>query len=205
MVRVSDANRPDGRRARGDRTRLRVADAAAQTATVHGLDAITIGGLATDTGVSKSGILTVFGSREAIQLAAVARARELYRDHVIAPAWSRPPGRERLRGWIDAWRDYLRERVFAGGCFVTTTSAEYGHRDGHVAEEIRLLKTDWLDLLRADLQTAGSPDADLDAFRIDAYLSAAATRRELFADEEIVDRARSLALAIVDAPHPPPS
>ena len=188
----------DGRRVRGDRTRRLVAHAASQSATVRGLDAITVGTLAASTGVSKSGILTVFESREAIQLAAVAHARELYREHVIGPAWRRPPGRERLHGWIEAWQDYLRARVFAGGCFVTTTSAEYGHRDGPVAEAVRKLKTEWLELLRDDLRIAGSADAETDAFKIDAYLSAAATRRELLGDDLILDRARALADEIID-------
>ncbi|WP_449561141.1 TetR/AcrR family transcriptional regulator [Mycolicibacterium mageritense] len=78
----------DGRRARGDATRRLVARAAADIATTHGLDGITVGGLSASTGVSKSGILTVFGNREAIQLAAVAEARRVYIDVVIRPALS---------------------------------------------------------------------------------------------------------------------
>ncbi|MGZ4475674.1 MAG: TetR/AcrR family transcriptional regulator, partial [Nocardioides sp.] len=77
----------DGRRARGDATRQAVARAAADLATMAGLDSISVGQLATATGVSKSGILTVFPNREAIQLAAVAEARRVYVDAVIRPAW----------------------------------------------------------------------------------------------------------------------
>lgn len=165
---------------------------------MRGLDAITVGTLAASTGVSKSGILTVFGSREEIQVAAVAHARELYREHVIGPAWRLPPGRERLRGWIEAWREYLRAGIFAGGCFVTTASVEYGHRDGPVAEAVRELKTTWLELLRDDLRIAGSADAEADAFKVDAYLSAAVTRRELFGDDLVLDHARALALEVID-------
>ncbi|UMG93260.1 TetR/AcrR family transcriptional regulator [Nocardioides sp. TF02-7] len=88
----------DGRRARGDVTRRRVAREAAMIATVSGLDSISVGGLAERTGVSKSGIMTVFGSREAIQVAAVAQARRIYQEHVIGPAWERPAGRDRLVG-----------------------------------------------------------------------------------------------------------
>ena len=62
-------------------------------ATVSGLDSITVGGLATRTGLSKSGILTVFPDREAIQLAAVAQAREIYLDAVVRPVWGEEPGR----------------------------------------------------------------------------------------------------------------
>jgi AcrR family transcriptional regulator len=126
----------DGRRARGDVTRKRVAREAAMIATVSGLDSITVGLLAERTGVSKSGILTVFGNREAIQVAAVAEARRIYQEIVVGPAWSKPPGAERLRALLESWVDYLRAGVFPGGCFIAATSVEYGHRQGQVADAV---------------------------------------------------------------------
>lgn len=183
----------DGRRARGDATRRRVAEAAAQTATMNGLDSITIGGLASETGVSKSGILTVFGTREAVQVAAVAVARELYIEHVIAPAWTKPGGKLRLRALVDNWVGYLRAGVFRGGCFLAATTVEYGRRQGAVGDAVRRLEREWLDLLEAEFGTAGSKNPTLDAFRIDAYLRAANTRRELFGDEHVLEDARELA------------
>lgn len=77
----------NGRRARGDRTRSRVALRAAELATVSGLESVTIGRLAAETGLTKSGILTVFPNRVAIQLAAVTTARTVFADHVLVPAW----------------------------------------------------------------------------------------------------------------------
>lgn len=192
--------RQDGRRARGDETRRRAARHAADVATTHGLDSISVGGLATATGLSKSGILTVFGSREAIQVAAVAEARRVYIASVIAPAWDREPGRARLRGLLDAWVDYQRAEVFPGGCFVTATAVEFGQREGPVADAVRRLKREWLDLLESELATAGCADPADGAFRIDAYLTAANTRRQLFGDDAALDRARSHALAVVDGP-----
>src|SRR6478672_13137731 len=105
---VYSVSMSDGRRARGDLTRRTAARRAAMVATVSGLDAITVGGLAADTGLSKSGILTVFSNREAIQLAAVAEARRIYIDTVIRPAWAAEPGRERLRSLLDSWVAYVR-------------------------------------------------------------------------------------------------
>ena len=115
---------------RGDATRRTAARKAAEIATTHGLDSITVGALAAATGLSKSGILTVFGNREALQVAAVREARQIYRETVIAPAWGAGPGRPRLRALIDSWLDYVRARVFPGGCFVAATTVEYRHRDG---------------------------------------------------------------------------
>jgi len=189
----------DGRRRRGDRTRRHAARTAARLATVHGLDAITLGTLAEATGASKSGLLTVFGSREDILLAAVAEARALYVEHVITPAWTQPSGVPRLRALLDRWVDYLRAEVFPGGCFVASTSAEYGHREGRVADAVRELKREWIGVLERELAAAGAPDPGEAAFRIDAYLVAANTRRELFGDDSALDTGRRLALAALPA------
>ncbi|MBS4100319.1 TetR/AcrR family transcriptional regulator [Tsukamurella paurometabola] len=189
----------DRRRARGDATRRRVARAAADLATVHGLDAITVGGLAAATGVSKSGILTVFPTREAIQVAAVAEARRVYIDVVIRPALAMSPGADRLHALLDAWGGYLRAETFPGGCFVTATATEYGHRTGAVAEAVRNLKREWLDLLEREFAAEGAADPAAAAFRLDAYLAAANTRRELFGDDAELDRARALAAEVIDA------
>lgn len=167
-------------------------------ATTRGLDSITVGALAAATGVSKSGILTVFGNREAIQVAAVAEARNIYREGMIAKAYREAPGAQRLRALMDAWIGYLHSGVFPGGCFMVATTAEYGRRDGAVADAVRQLKRDWLSLLETELAAAGSPDPAADAFTLDALLAAGNTRRELFADDGELDRARELAIAVVD-------
>ena len=192
------ASSVDGRLARGDITRSTVARKSAEVATTHGLDSITIGSLARATGLSKSGILTVFGTREAIQVAAVAEARKIYVETVITPVWDERPGGPRLRALLDSWVAYLRARVFPGGCFVAATSAEYGHRDGPVAEAVRDLKREWLDLLEAELIAAGSTRPTDDAFRIDALLNAGNVRRELFGDDAELERAHALALQVLD-------
>ena len=192
----------DGRRARGDATRKRVAREAAMIATVSGLDSITVGTLSERTGVSKSGILTVFGSREAIQVAAVAEARRIYQEVVVAPVWHEPAGGPRLRALLDSWVAYLRAGVFPGGCFIAATSVEYGHRSGPVADAVRRLKREWLDLLECELTAAGSAAPADDAFRIDAYLNAGNVQDQLTCaggtpDWAGTERAARLALAVV--------
>lgn len=167
-------------------------------ATVSGLDSITVGGLASATGVSKSGILTVFGSRESIQVAAVGEARKIFREAVMAPAWDAAPGAARLHAILDAWLVYQRGEVFRGGCFLTATSVEYGHRDGPVADSVRALKREWLDLLAADLATAGHREPDDAAFRIDALLAAANTMRQLFGGDSHLARGVRHARDVVD-------
>ena len=168
-------------------------------ATISGLDSITVGSLSERTGISKSGILTVFGSREAIQVAAVAEARRIYQEQVLAPIWSEPAGGPRLRALLRSWVDYLEAGIFPGGCFIAATSVEYGHRTGPVADAVRRLKREWLDLLEKELTAAGSTTPEDDAFRIDAYLTAGNTLDQLDGDTgwTSTERAARLALEVI--------
>lgn len=167
-------------------------------ATTHGLDSITVGALAAATGVSKSGILTVFGNREAIQVAAVAEARNIYYEEVLSAVYQAEPGAPRLRALMESWVEYLLAGVFPGGCFIAATTVEYGRRDGPVASAVRDLKRDWLTLLENELRAAGSSDPAVDAFTIDAYLTAGNARRELFADDAELELAKALAMGVVN-------
>lgn len=178
----------DGRRVRGDRTRERTATAAAEMATLTGLDSISVSKLAKATGGSASGILTVFENREAIQLAAVNRARDLFVAEVITPAWSTKPGVDRLSHILENWFEYVERRVFPGGCFLVATSVEYGAQDGPVADEVRRLKQTWITLIEGELRVGRRKSKRTDelveatAFKLDAYLTAANIRLQLAAD-----------------------
>src|SRR5687767_12292166 len=110
----------DGRKARGRRTRESILATAADIASVEGLGGLTIGRLATELRMSKSGLFAHFGSKEELQLATNAAAKDRFVAAVLAPAERLPPGRDRLQHLIDGWLAYLREGVFAGGCFFTT-------------------------------------------------------------------------------------
>jgi AcrR family transcriptional regulator len=188
----------DGRRVRGDRTRRRAALCAAQLATVDGLESVTVGRLAADTGLSKSGILTVFPNRTAIQLAAVSTARAIFTEQVVEPALTTTPGVARLASVVDHWFGYVQRRVFPGGCFFVTVANEYGGQHGEVADAIREATSAWRTFIENDLMVE-QPDttrsrelAHRDAFRIDAYMSAANARYALHHDEDDLEMARQV-------------
>src|SRR4051812_1031017 len=115
----------DGRRARGRRTRSSILRAAADLASVGGLEGLTIGRLATELEMSKSGLFAHFGSKEELQLATNAAARERFVETVLAPIEALEPGFERLEALLDGWLDYMRSEVFAGGCYFTTVRVEF--------------------------------------------------------------------------------
>lgn len=194
----------DGRRARGDRTRSAVAGAAARIATLTGLDSITMAKLADATGSSPSGILTVFGNREAVQLAAVAHARRVFYDEVLTSALKRRPGAARLSAITTNWFDYVERGVFPGGCFLVTTSVEYGGQEGPVADAIRQLKHDWLQFLESEALAASDPvtaaarkRAAAAAFRLDAFMMAGHVAWQLSHDPEAMAQAKAACRELV--------
>ena len=79
----------DGRKVRGDRTRRAILTTAVNVASVEGLEGLTIGRLATELGMSKSGLFAHFGSKEELQISTVRAAAAIFVHRVIRPAEER--------------------------------------------------------------------------------------------------------------------
>ncbi|WP_269854113.1 TetR/AcrR family transcriptional regulator [Streptomyces sp. RPT161] len=138
------------------RTRDRIVERSVALASLEGLEGLTIGRLAADLGISKSGLLGHFGSKEALQLAALERASAIFTASVWEPAADARPGLTRLRAVCERWITYLeRERaVFPGGCLFTTVAVEFDGREGPVREAIARLFSMWRRRLVVDLRIA---------------------------------------------------
>jgi AcrR family transcriptional regulator len=193
----------DGRRARGSRTRQAILDKAIQIASAEGLEGLSIGRLATQLGISKSGLFAHFGSKTDLQLATVDAAREVFIDEVIGgsreanPRGREGPGIGGLLGLTDAWLSYMEREVFRGGCFFAATSVEFDSRPGPVRDRIASMMGEWLLALEAaieDAQDAGELPKELDsealAFEINSLGLGANWAFQLYRDEAAFDRAR---------------
>lgn len=187
----------DGRVLRGEQTRRAILERAGAIASVEGLDGLSIGRLATELSVSKSGVFAHFGSKEELQLATIEAARETFVESVIRPARRAPPGVRRLRALCERWLDYSRERVFPGGCFFYAVAAEFDARPGRVRDAIAAMQRDWRRVLAGaveDAQAAGEladgVDGDQLVFELDAYARAANADALLHDDRAAFDRAR---------------
>jgi len=204
----------DGRIRRGDRTRRVVLRAAVDVASVDGLDGLSIGRLASELDISKSGLIAHFGSKEELQLATIRAARAIFATTVVGPALQIPPGTARLRALLEGWLGYSSDRRFPGGCFFARASHEYAARPGAVRDALAQVDDEWLALIArsiAEAQAAGEIVADVDpeqlAFDLDAYLDSA-NLRSLFGDKSVYDRAqramedRLAAVSIVEAAPP---
>jgi AcrR family transcriptional regulator len=188
----------DGRRERGRRTRESILATAVDIASVEGLEGLTIGRLASELGMSKSGLFAHFGSKEELQLATIAAAREIFVAEVVEPARAAERGLPRLAALLEAKLDYLRRGVFRGGCFFDAARLEYDSRHpGPVRDAIFEEFAAWSQLV-ADLirsaQRAGHVDPQADpeqlAFELDAIGSAANLRFQINRDAEAFERAQ---------------
>jgi AcrR family transcriptional regulator len=185
-------------RAPGERSRARVLEQAAALATLEGLDGISIARLAAATGMPKSSVYVLFGSKERLQLATIDAAQTSFITHVITPAvTTTPPGRQRLLQLCDGYLDYVEQRIFPGGCFFVTASAEMGGRHGPVRDRVAFYQRQWRELLletARDAHDAGELQAGTDteqlAFELGVILAGTNIAAVLHDDKTIVNRAR---------------
>ncbi|MEU9076918.1 TetR/AcrR family transcriptional regulator [Kitasatospora sp. NPDC004745] len=196
----------DGRVLRGEETRRAVLRRAVAVASVEGLDALSIGRLATDLGLSKSGVFAGFGSKEELQLATVRAARRIFADAVVAPVADTPPGLGRARALCESWLAYSRARVFPGGCFFYEVTAEFDARPGAVRDALAECAVEWHGVLAdalARARDAGAlrPGTDLDdlAFALVAVLETANAQAVLHEDDTPYQRAGRLLLRLLRA------
>ena len=144
-------------------TRHLIVSAGVDIASTQGLDAITLGRLAEELSMSKSGVIGHFGSKLDLQLGVVAEAVRIYRREVIVPAAHVAPGLPRLRKLVDAWISHLERGVFPGGCFFTQVTADYDSRLGPLHDVARQLTGNWRSYLAEQIDVAiadGSFGAD---------------------------------------------
>jgi len=173
----SAQTQPRRTRADGERSRQAILRAAANLATIDGLDGISIGNLAAHIGMSKSGLYAHFRSKEELQLATVETAHEIFNAEVVDPDPGIVHPLEQLRALCDRFLSYVERRVFPGGCFFASTSAEFDTRPGPVKDKIASVQQGWTELLQQlirEAQAAGSLNAAADptqlAFEVYAFL-----------------------------------
>ncbi|GAA0940544.1 TetR/AcrR family transcriptional regulator [Pseudonocardia zijingensis] len=188
---------------KGEATRGVILDEAGRLARRVGLGGLTIGSLATQTGMSKSGLFAHFGSKESLQLQVLRYSSERFVDDVIRPALKAPRGEPRVRDLFERW---LAWDSTEGGCPLVAASFELDDQPGPVRESVVRVQRDWTDTL-ATVFTSGigeghfRADADPHQFAQDimgVMLSYHLASR-LLADPQAADRARRALDALLAA------
>ena len=132
---------------------------ASKLASSEGLEAVSLQRLATELGISKSGLFAHFGSKEELQLATVEEAGRIFTDEVLRPGLKAPAGLGRVWGMCNAFLSYLKREVFPGGCFFEAAIVEFDSRPGPVREAIVEKRSYWVNsLARAIREAAAAGD-----------------------------------------------
>ena len=133
-------------------------------ACVNGLEGLTIGGVAEQVGMSKSGVFAHFGSREDLQLATLDLGGELFIRDVLLPALKERRGLPRLRAIYANWSEWVRHED-DGGCLFLAAASEYDDRPGPIRDRVIQQEADWREQLARAVQLAvdtGELAADTD-------------------------------------------
>lgn len=172
---IMTAETTDGRLRRGELTRRAVLRRAVDIASIQGLEGLSIGKLATDLEISKSGLFAHFGAKEELQLATIRAARRIYADAVVAPAREAPAGLERIWAMTEAWLAYSQGRVFPGGCFFAKATHDFAAQPGKVRDALAAANAEWMELVEetvAEARTLGHLTPETDARQLAFELNA---------------------------------
>lgn len=185
------------RRSDGEQTHSAILAAAVRLASMEGLGALTLGRLAQEVGVSKSGLYAHFGSKHQLQIDVFHAAREIFQQEVIEPAFAATEGLPRLERLCESYVSYIERRVFPGGCFFAGMLAEFDAQTGSPHLEVTADQQEWLGLLETLVRQAQNKNeldanADLDqlVFDITATVQLTNYYHVLFRDPAIIDRGR---------------
>jgi AcrR family transcriptional regulator len=148
---------------KGDATRQAILERALSMSSVVGLEGISIGRLADDLALSKSGLFAHFRSKEALQLQVLEVAVRQFVESVVRPALKEQRGEPRLRALFERWLDWARSQSLPGGCIFVSATMEMDDRPGPVRDALARYQQDWVNVLA----TATRAGQESGAFRGD--------------------------------------
>lgn len=139
---------------KGEETKSMILDKAVQVASVQGLQGLTIGTLADELGMSKSGLFAKFASKENLQIEVLRVGSELFRRNVVYPALKTKPGLARLKTAFQMWLTWAHTDSLPGGCLFLSSSSEFDDRPGVVRDHLKKTQISWQKTLKQFVQDA---------------------------------------------------
>ncbi len=156
----------DAKTQKSELTRAAIVGAGVDLASEQGLEAISLQAVADRIGLSKSGVFSRIGSREALQTAVLEEFGRRFLADVFVPAMQLPKGLPRLNAIVARWIVRMRDVEAQSGCIFSAGAFEFDDREGPVRDMLYGEVSRWrLALRRTVLQAieAGHLQADTDA------------------------------------------
>jgi len=191
---------------KGEQTRHTIIARALELVSEVGYEGLSIGVLATETKLSKSGLFAHFKSKEALQLGVLQEVINRFRLHVVQPTLAAQRGEPRLRVLFEKKLDWVSGNAARRGCLLEKASIEYDNRVGHpVRERVVQSSRDWRGFITQITQAAvdeGHFRSDVDVeqfvFEFDGIMLMFQQRHGLMRDRTAGDRARTAFAALLD-------
>ena len=137
---------------KGELTRQSILEHAARMASRVGLEGLTIGALADELQLSKSGLFAHFKSKEALQLQVLEFGIGRFVETVVKPALAAPRGEKRVRALFERWMDWPKSSGLAG-CMFVALATELDDQPGPVRERLVQSQKDWLEVVANCVRT----------------------------------------------------
>ncbi|HEX9390261.1 MAG TPA: TetR/AcrR family transcriptional regulator [Usitatibacteraceae bacterium] len=198
-------NQTANKLSKGEETRAAILKAALKHASVAGFEGLTIGTLAAETGMSKSGLFAHFGSKEELQIATLDEGIRRFSETTMMPALSAPRGLKRLQAMCDNWLNWTARNDLAG-CPMMTASQEFDNKPGPVRDAVvahmqrlhqGLVKSVQMAIDNGEF--AAGIDAEQVAFELFGIISSCYRARNLFHDKFADQRARRAFERLIDS------
>lgn len=180
---------------RSELTLAAILDTSLAMAATDGLDSLTIGEVAKRLGLSKSGVFSRIGSREALQSAVVDEYARRFLQDVFTPAMREPRGLPRLNAIMRLWMQRARDVETRSGCLYCAGAFEYDDREGPLRDLLLSHVQRWRGALRRTAIQAIEaghlrPDTDVDqlVFELDGLFIALMREARFMRDPRAADR-----------------
>src|SRR5690242_13771922 len=121
---------------KGEATHQAILSRAMILASRIGLEGLTIGKLASDLRLSKSGLFAHFQAKEKLQIQVLDTAANAFLEGVIRPALQAPRGEQRVRKLVENWLEWAKHKNEDGGCIFVSAAAELDDRPGVVRDHL---------------------------------------------------------------------
>lgn len=144
----------DAKTQKSELTRAAIVGAALDLASAQGLESISLQAVADRIGLSKSGVFSRVGSREALQKAVIEEYGRRFLADVFVPAMQKPKGLPRLDDIVQRWIVRMRDVEIHTGCLYTAGAFELDDREGELRDLLHTEVLRWRAALRRTVTQA---------------------------------------------------